>query len=112
MRIGAPAEITNLILRTLSPGSGSIELDGTRADQVPADWLRAHLALEQAQNETAIRHALRAAELATIAHALVGKLEGRDATERYVTLRKELDVTMAKARALLGPNFARDKVIP
>jgi photosystem II stability/assembly factor-like uncharacterized protein len=37
---------------------------------------------------------------------------GRDATERYVTLRKELDVTMAKARALLGPNFARDKVIP
>jgi hypothetical protein len=37
---------------------------------------------------------------------------GRDATVRYVTLRKELDVTMAKARALLGPNFARDKVIP
>ena len=37
---------------------------------------------------------------------------GRDATARYVTLRKELDVTMAKARALLGPNFARDKVIP
>jgi photosystem II stability/assembly factor-like uncharacterized protein len=27
---------------------------------------------------------------------------GRDATERYTTLRKELDVTMAKARALLG----------
>ena len=27
---------------------------------------------------------------------------GHDATERYVTLRKELDVTMAKARALLG----------
>ena len=27
---------------------------------------------------------------------------GRDATERYLTLRKELDVTMAKARALLG----------
>ncbi|MHB1095611.1 MAG: WD40/YVTN/BNR-like repeat-containing protein [Gemmatimonadaceae bacterium] len=37
---------------------------------------------------------------------------GRDATARYVTLRKELDVTMAKARALLGPNFARDKVVP
>ncbi|MFA6165150.1 MAG: hypothetical protein WC700_00905 [Gemmatimonadaceae bacterium] len=37
---------------------------------------------------------------------------GRDATARYVTLRKELDVTMARARALLGPNFARDKVIP
>jgi hypothetical protein len=37
---------------------------------------------------------------------------GRDATSRYATLRKELDVTMAKARALLGPNFARDKVIP
>ncbi|MHB1313490.1 MAG: WD40/YVTN/BNR-like repeat-containing protein, partial [Gemmatimonadaceae bacterium] len=27
---------------------------------------------------------------------------GRDATERYTTLRKELDVTMARARALLG----------
>jgi hypothetical protein len=37
---------------------------------------------------------------------------GRDATARYVTLRKELDVTMAKARALLGPNFARDRVVP
>jgi hypothetical protein len=37
---------------------------------------------------------------------------GRDATTRYATLRKELDVTMAKARALLGPNFARDKVVP
>ncbi len=36
----------------------------------------------------------------------------RDATTRYATLRKELDVTMAKARALLGPNFARDKVVP
>jgi len=37
---------------------------------------------------------------------------GRDATARYVTLRKELDVTMAKARALLGPTFAREKVLP
>jgi hypothetical protein len=37
---------------------------------------------------------------------------GRDATARYTTLRKELDVTMAKARALLGPNFAREKVVP
>ncbi len=37
---------------------------------------------------------------------------GRDATARYVQLRKELDTTMAKARALLGPNFARDKVVP
>lgn len=37
---------------------------------------------------------------------------GRDATARYITLRKELDATMAKARSLLGPNFARDKVIP
>lgn len=37
--------VTNLILRTLNPDSGSIELDGTRADQVPADWVRAHLAL-------------------------------------------------------------------
>ncbi len=37
---------------------------------------------------------------------------GRDATTRYAQLRKELDATMAKARALLGPNFARDKVVP
>jgi photosystem II stability/assembly factor-like uncharacterized protein len=37
---------------------------------------------------------------------------GRDAYTRYSTLRKELDATMAKARALLGPNFARDKVVP
>ena len=37
--------VTNLVLRTLSPTSGTIELDGTRADQVPADWVRAHLAL-------------------------------------------------------------------
>jgi ABC-type multidrug transport system fused ATPase/permease subunit len=37
--------VTNLVLRTLAPTSGSIELDGVRADQVPADWVRAHLAL-------------------------------------------------------------------
>ncbi|MCC7489419.1 MAG: ABC transporter ATP-binding protein [Gammaproteobacteria bacterium] len=37
--------VTNLVLRTLAPTSGSIELDGTRVDQVPADWVRAHLAL-------------------------------------------------------------------
>ena len=37
---------------------------------------------------------------------------GHDATTRYATLRKELDVTMARARALLGPNFAREKVVP
>ena len=38
---------------------------------------------------------------------------GRDATERYVTLRKELDVTMAKARALLGASvFDKAKVLP
>ncbi|MHB8837533.1 MAG: WD40/YVTN/BNR-like repeat-containing protein [Gemmatimonadaceae bacterium] len=37
---------------------------------------------------------------------------GRDAFTRYTTLRKELDATMARARALLGPNFARDKVVP
>ncbi len=37
--------VTNLVLRTLAPASGSIELDGTRVDQVPADWVRAHLAL-------------------------------------------------------------------
>lgn len=37
--------VTNLVLRTLAPTSGAIELDGVRADQVPADWVRAHLAL-------------------------------------------------------------------
>jgi ABC-type multidrug transport system fused ATPase/permease subunit len=37
--------VTNLLLRTLKPGSGTIELDGVRADAVPADWVRAHLAL-------------------------------------------------------------------
>jgi ABC-type multidrug transport system fused ATPase/permease subunit len=37
--------VTNLVLRTLAPNSGTIELDGVRANQVPADWVRAHLAL-------------------------------------------------------------------
>ncbi len=37
--------ITNLVLRTLSPDSGTIALDDVAADQVPADWVRAHLAL-------------------------------------------------------------------
>jgi ABC-type multidrug transport system fused ATPase/permease subunit len=37
--------ITNLILRTLSHSGGSIELGGKRVDQVPADWVRAHVAL-------------------------------------------------------------------
>jgi ABC-type multidrug transport system fused ATPase/permease subunit len=37
--------VTNLILRTLSPNSGSLSLGDVRADQVPADWVRAHLAL-------------------------------------------------------------------
>jgi ABC-type multidrug transport system fused ATPase/permease subunit len=37
--------VTNLVLRTLAPTSGTIELDGVRADRVPADWVRAHLAL-------------------------------------------------------------------
>jgi len=38
---------------------------------------------------------------------------GRDATERYLTLRKELDVTMAKARALLGAGVIdRTKTVP
>ncbi len=38
---------------------------------------------------------------------------GRDATERYATLRKELDVTMAKARALLGAStLDKTKVVP
>lgn len=37
--------VTNLVLRTLQPQSGSIELDGVRAGEVSADWVRAHLAL-------------------------------------------------------------------
>lgn len=37
--------VTNLVLRTLAPGSGTITLDGVAVDQVPADWVRAHLAL-------------------------------------------------------------------
>jgi photosystem II stability/assembly factor-like uncharacterized protein len=37
---------------------------------------------------------------------------GRDATQRYAQLRKELDATMAKARALLGADFARERVVP
>lgn len=36
---------------------------------------------------------------------------GKDASERYTTLRKELDVTMAKARALLGRTL-NDVVVP
>lgn len=38
---------------------------------------------------------------------------GHDATERYLTLRKELDVTMARARALLGAGVIdRTKAVP
>lgn len=37
--------VTNLILRTLQPDGGTISLDDVRVDQVPADWVRAHLAL-------------------------------------------------------------------
>jgi hypothetical protein len=38
---------------------------------------------------------------------------GHDATERYLTLRKELDVTMARARALLGAAVIdRAKAVP
>ncbi|MEK6611892.1 MAG: hypothetical protein AABZ29_03810 [Gemmatimonadota bacterium] len=38
---------------------------------------------------------------------------GRDATERYVTLRQELDITMARARALLGASVIdKTRVVP
>lgn len=37
--------VTNLILRTLNPAAGTIALDEQRADAVPADWIRAHIAL-------------------------------------------------------------------
>lgn len=37
--------LTNLILRTLAPNAGEILLDGVRADEVPAAWIRSHVAL-------------------------------------------------------------------
>lgn len=37
--------VTNLVLRTLAPDSGTLSLDDVPMDQVPADWVRAHLAL-------------------------------------------------------------------
>lgn len=37
--------VTNLVLRTLAPDSGTLALDDVPMDQVPADWVRAHLAL-------------------------------------------------------------------
>src|SRR5690606_37604692 len=37
--------LVNLILRTLQPSGGSLNLGAHRADEVPADWVRAHLAL-------------------------------------------------------------------
>ena len=37
--------LTNLILRTLPPSGGTITLGERRVDEVPADWVRAHLAL-------------------------------------------------------------------
>jgi ABC-type multidrug transport system fused ATPase/permease subunit len=37
--------LTNLILRTLPPSAGAIRLGGHSAAEVPADWVREHLAL-------------------------------------------------------------------
>lgn len=37
--------VTNLILRSLHPASGTIALDEQRADAVTGDWVRAHIAL-------------------------------------------------------------------
>lgn len=37
--------LTNLILRTLAPAGGEIALDGQRVEDVPAEWVRAHVAL-------------------------------------------------------------------
>ncbi|GMU67915.1 MAG: hypothetical protein AMXMBFR37_02480 [Steroidobacteraceae bacterium] len=37
--------VTNLILRTLAPAAGAITLGGRDVATVPADWVRAHLAL-------------------------------------------------------------------
>lgn len=37
--------VTNLVLRTLQPESGTISLDEQAADKVPSDWIREHIAL-------------------------------------------------------------------
>ena len=37
--------LTNLILRTLAPAGGTIALGGRNVTEVPADWVRRHLAL-------------------------------------------------------------------
>lgn len=37
--------VTNLVLRTLAPDSGSLSLDDVSAEEVSGDWMRAHLAL-------------------------------------------------------------------
>jgi ABC-type multidrug transport system fused ATPase/permease subunit len=37
--------VANLILRTLAPTSGTIEVDGQPVDQVPLDWVRSQVAL-------------------------------------------------------------------
>ncbi len=37
--------VTNLILRTLAPAAGELTVGGRNVDTVPADWVRAHLAL-------------------------------------------------------------------
>jgi ABC-type multidrug transport system fused ATPase/permease subunit len=37
--------ITSLILRTLQPTGGTIALDGKTVEEVPSDWIRAHVAL-------------------------------------------------------------------
>ena len=37
--------VANLILRMLAPGGGTIRVDSERVDDVPADWVRAHVAL-------------------------------------------------------------------
>lgn len=37
--------VTNLVLRTLQSGAGTISLDDQVADRVPSDWIREHIAL-------------------------------------------------------------------
>jgi ABC-type transport system involved in cytochrome bd biosynthesis fused ATPase/permease subunit len=37
--------VANLVLRTLAPQSGTISLDGARFEELPVDYVRAHLAL-------------------------------------------------------------------
>lgn len=111
--------ITNLILRTLQPSAGTIALDGRTHDQVPADWIRRHIALVPqdpylfygtiADNLRVARPEASDAELAEAARAanihdfIAGLPGGYDTPvgERGVSLSGGQVQRLAIARALL-----------